>query len=689
MTSLALIQPPKRGDDGHIDAKELVRRRLRTQIRPAPPMPPSQWAAENLIVPDGTRAGDAWSAEETPYIVEPLDLIGPDSPVNEIAVMKSAQTGFTTMLIAAVGHSIDRDPCRMMVIQPTDAALSDFNRDKLQPAIDGTKALKDKVIPQTSRSSTGSTTYSKRYAGGSLTMAIASSAADLRSKTIKKLFRDEIDEYPDDLDGQGDPLALSDGRLFAFLTQGDWKKVDISTPTIKGSSKIEQRYEEGDKRQWRVPCPHCDGEFSFEFGANFRHNPVYPFDAHYVAPCCGSIIHAHDKRSMVRKGRWVATDPRPGAFPSYHFDTLSSPFVPWDIIAAESIKSGDDPQKLKTFHNIWLGLPYEIRGDAPDYVRLMERREEGLKRGHIPPRGLVLVAAADVQMRGIWVEVIAIAPTRETWVVEQLYLDGSTEAPNSESFEQLEKRILNREWPDAFGRTRKIDALGVDSGYRSHVVYTWTRANQRLHPNNGRDVVLALKGVDGWGRPPIGTASLVDIDLDGKRVRRGARVWPVGTWPLKGSFYEDLRKEGLKSGRHADPEGYCHFPDWLDETYFRQITSEYLAEETFKGRSRKFWKLSSSERDNHLLDCRVYNLALAEHLGLWANTEDDWKGLAKERGLPEDQALELFRPRSAHAAVEDAGEESDGSSSSPAEILKQETLAQRYERLAKANMERF
>jgi phage terminase large subunit GpA-like protein len=357
----------------------------------------------------------------------------------------------------------------------------------------------------------------------------------------------------------------------------------------------------------------------------------------------GSIIEAHEKRGLVREGRWVPTEPRPGAFPSYHFDTLSSPFVPWDKVAEASVKAGDNPERLQAFYNIWLGLPYEITGDAPDHVRLMERREEGLKRGHIPARGLVLLAAADVQMRGIWVEVIAVAPTRESWVVEQLYLDGTTESPDSEPFEQLKKQVLDREWPDAFGGTRKIDALAVDSGYRSHVVYAWTRANRRANPDmGGRSMVLAVDGRDGWGKSAIGTVSLVDIDLDGKKVRKGARLYPVYTWSIKAAFYEDLRKEGVKAGKKADPEGYCHFPDWLDETYFRQITSEYLDNETVKGKRKSVWRLRSSDRDNHLLDCRVYNLGLAEYLGLQKMSSDEWAMLARERGAPGGEEPSLF-----------------------------------------------
>ncbi len=616
-----------------LSANAIVAGEWAKRIAPPPRDLPSQWATANLVVPDGPSAGDKWNPETTPYIIEPLDMLGPESPVNEVAVMKSAQTGFTTLMIAAIGHSIDRDPCRIMLVQPTDSALSEFNRDKLAPAIEGTKPLKAKVAEQTSRQSTGSTTYSKRFPGGSLTMGIASSAADLRSKTIKKLFRDEIDEYPDDLDGQGDPLAMSDARLTTFLASGAWKKLDVSTPTIMGASKIEKRFMAGDQRRWRVPCPKCEAEFTFQFGPNFIYRKEWPFEAHYIAPCCGVIIHGAEKNDLVRKGRWVATEPRPGAFPSYHFDTLSSPFVPWDDLARFAIDAlGAGETAQKSVHNHRLGRPYEIKGDAPDHIRLMERREEGLLRGHIPRDGVMLVAAADVQMRGIWVEIVAYSPNRESWVVDALYLDGSTEAPDGEAFRQLEE-VLERRYPDAFGNTRGLDALGVDSGYRAHVVYSWTRAHQKIHPDTGRESVLALKGIDGWGKPAIGTPSLVDIDLDGRKVKKGARIWSIGTWPLKAAFYADVRKEGIKSGAKEDPEGYCHFPTWLDENYFRQITAEWLTDEKIRGKISRVWTLRSSERDNHFLDCRVYNMALAEHLGLSQLTDAEWKAIAKSRGI--------------------------------------------------------
>lgn len=50
------------------------------------------------------------------------------------------------------------------------------------------------------------------------------------------------------------------------------------------------------------------------------------------------------------------------------------------------------------------------------------------------------------------------------------------------------------------------------------------------------------------------------------------------------------------------------------------------------------WKLTPGMRDNHFLDRRVYNKALAEHLGLSNFTDEQWKGFARDRGPPEGAA---------------------------------------------------
>lgn len=605
-------------------------------VEPPDSILPSQWLPKNFTLPDGEQAGDLIDLTETPHLIEPLDAMGPDAPDNEVAVMKSAQSAFTVgVLLGSVAHSIDCDACDMMVVQPTDGALTDFISKKLNRVLEADGPLKKKVASQTSRSGKASTTYEKKYGNYSLTLAIANSAADLRSKTVKKAYCDEVDEYPDDLNDQGDPIGMIEARQTQFLVAGTWKRLYISTPTLKGGSRIEQLYEAGDQRRWHVKCPHCSDRFVFEFDRkHFQFNDTYPYEARYFPPCCGGAIEGWQKKAVYKTGIWIATAPGPGKYKSYHFDALSSPFVPWDEIAKKFIRAGDDPAKLKTFYNLDLGLPYELKTDTPDHTRLMERRED-LVRRQIPPWGLILTAAADVQMRGIYYEIVAHGPDKQTWVVDADFLLGDTDDPERGAFAELTK-VYEREYPDAFGGKRRVDAFGVDSGYRSNIVYTWCR---------NRVGAMALKGVDGWSKPAIGSPTLQDIDFAGRKIKKGATLWNVGTWPLKASFYSNLRKEGLKAGAEADPPGYCHFGTWLDEVYFRQITAEYLAEDKVRGRTIRKWKEKFGE-ENHWLDCRIYNYALADYLGMSRMTPDDWAVLAKERGVTDEARLpDLLAPR--------------------------------------------
>jgi phage terminase large subunit GpA-like protein len=631
-------------------------------IAPPKKVLPAEWASENLIVPDGPRANEKWDARLTPYVVEPLNNTGPDAAVNKEAIRKSAQTGFTVMAIAIVGSTIDTDPAGgILLVQPTDGALADFIADKLNPAIDQSVALKAKVKPQVSRSGEGSTTYLKRYPGGSMALAIANSTADLRSKTKRKIIKDEASEYPADLDGQGSPHAMIEARYESFLATGDWKEVNISTPTVKGVCYIDEQFNAGDQRYWHIDCPGCGSPFAFRFGANFKFNAEYPYQAHYVAPCCGTVIEAHEKNALVRSGSkgaavceyleslgmrngWIATAPAPGKFPSYHIDAMSSPFVPWDKIAERWIAAQSDPAKLKAFYNLTLGEAYEIKGDAPDHVRLMERRED-YPKGRIPPRGLMLTAAADVQMNGIYVEVVAWAPNRESWVVYTDMLDGDTTNANAGAFLKLGE-LYDREWPDSYGGKRKVDGFAVDSGFRSHVVYYWCSM---------RHLAYAVDGRDGWHLPAIGTPSVKDIAIDGRKLGY-SKLWPVGTWSLKGHWYEDLRREGKAAGHEADPPGYCHFGTFLDEIYFKQVTAEYLAEIKSRGRMTKGWRPRGNQ-ENHFLDCRVYNMAVADHLGLSRMTEAEWKILARDRA-PTIKQGDLFAPAPLAAQIASPSTES-------------------------------
>lgn len=616
----------------HPSALALVAGALASILQPPYVTSPSAWAQKHLVVADGPRAGSRWDPSLTPLLVPVLDALAPGSPWNKVALRKSAQVGATGIGIAWMGAIIAMAPARAMVIFPTVTTVMDYNREKLTPTIQASPALRQRVREQNSRSARGSTALNKVFTGGSIVLTGANSSADLRSKTVKYQHRDEVDEWPLDLEGQGDPEVLADARFIAFHATGDYLAFISSTPTIKGRSRIDDAYEAGDQRNWYVKCPHCDHEQKMVFGgADVAHGLKFdrhpPYNAHYV--CCsgnGCVIDHTQKAAMIRGGRFVAENPQ-GLYPSFHVDALTSLLTTWDKIAEAFLAAKDNPSKLKAFVNTWLGQSWEERGEAPEWKLLLMRRET-YPRGVLPVGALMLTLAVDVQGNGLFYEVVGWGADRQSWSLDVGFLEGDTADPEGAVWAEL-TRLSERRYPDAYGNSWPVDQIGVDAGFNTEAVKNWVR---------GRPKAKALKGMPGWYLPPLGTPAKVDVTFRGKKRKRGALIWPVGTWSLKAEFYALLRKEPPTDGAEAYPSGFVHMADHNDERYCRQVVAETLKERESRGRIVKEWVATG---DNHFHDCRIYNMALMIHLaGNW--TDDQWRQLAQQRGVKPVSQRELF-----------------------------------------------
>ncbi len=403
--------------------------------------------------------------------------------------------------------------------------------------------------------------------------------------------------------------------------------------------------------------------------SRFRFNRTPPYEPRYDMQCCGVEKTERQMRRIIARAEidgagWIAQNP--GApFRSYHFDDLTSPFETFDNIAALAIDADGDPAKEASFQQRTLALPYEPKGEAGDHALLMARRE-GYARGVIPAKGLVLTGFADVQHSGIWVMVMAWGFDKQAWVVEAKFLPGDTTDHRTGAFALLHEQIYARKWPDQWGRAWQLDALGIDSGDnndgRAHQVYAFART---------RHGVFATRGVGGWTAPAIGTPTKKQVVLAGNRAG-SIDVWPVGTWSLKSTWYSNLEKVSFKDGRPLDLPGAIHFGgDWLDEEFFLQITSEYLETKRVNGRPHQEWK-PIGKRANHLLDCAVGNLAMADAAHVSARTPDQWAARARERQLPDDLAQpSLFAP----AVVPDARSESGEAKWIPDEVKADDWVA--------------
>jgi phage terminase large subunit GpA-like protein len=628
----------------HPGAARLVAANLADIIRPLPPIRVSDWAAQNVVLVDGPRAGQLWSPEGAPYLVDILDCLSEDHPCNLVTVRKSQQTGASIAALAWVLYCAAREPANMLYALPGIDALRDLNSGKLQPLIDAAQRRTGQrlVLPQLSRSGAGSTSYEKVFArGGRIWLANANSVMDLSSKTIKKGVKDEVSKWAP-IPGAQDPEDLFFGRFTAFRASGDWKILEISTPEFDtgdalgeaaGHCRVDRSFKRSDQRYWHIACPECRA-VQYQRIEQFIIDERSPHKSRYCCEGCGHEIGESERRLALRPengAAWVATKPGPDRHPGFHIDGFASLMMSYEAIAEEALKAKASEIADKGFHNLVLGLPFAFRGDAPAHTMLMERREEGMARGHVPAEALLVTAYADVQMRGVWLEIVGWGADRRSWLIDAMHLPGETDRPDAPVFQRLAEMTLSRRLPDAFGGERRIDALGVDTGYRQHIVAEWVRQNQGVHPETGLELIYAMKGEDGWGKPPVGMPKLIDINLDGRRIAQGCRQWMVGTWPLKAQVYSFLRKTRAASDFGDIPPGYCHFPAWADEEYFQQLTAEALVDTTTRGvATGKRW--TPIRRDNHFLDCRAGNLALFEHLTARASAAD-WEALRMLRGV--------------------------------------------------------
>jgi phage terminase large subunit GpA-like protein len=195
------------------------------------------------------------------------------------------------------------------------------------------------------------------------------------SMPIRYLFADEIDEYPGDVDGQGDPISLAEKRL-AGPTWSRRKELLVSTPTIKGLSAIEREFLKSDQRRYFVPCPEC-GHYDWIRWENIRWTPEEPETAALVCVECGVRIEERHKRTMLPAGEWRATAEGDGETIGFHISSLYSPlgWFPWSAAVEEFLAAKGEPMKLKTWVNTVLGETWEERRDSVDATALLERRE--------------------------------------------------------------------------------------------------------------------------------------------------------------------------------------------------------------------------------------------------------------------------------------------------------------------------
>lgn len=618
----------------------------REGIAPPLALTVSEWADRyrKLSRKNSSEPGQ-WRTDRTPYLREPMDCLGPYSPVEEVVLMFGTQLGKTEMGNCWIGYTIHVDPAPMMVVQPTQKVAKRWTKQRFKPMRDEMPELRALIAEPRSRDA-GNTADLKEFPGGILIIAGANSASDLRSTPVAKLYLDEIDNYPQDVDGEGDPVELAEARTTNFPRR---KVLKTSSPTTRGFSRIEAAYLASDQCYYHVPCPHCGERQPLEWaglrweGVTWRESePEQPAEAEgsgelerldvdvarawYVCRHCGAEIEEGEKTWMLERGLWVPRFPgrRGGRVRGFHLNSLYSPigWKSWAFCAAFYLKAkrlaeaGDD-SKLKVFTNTILAETYEERGARIDHA-LLAARAEAYALGTVPAGGLIVSASVDVQGNRLEACAEAWGEGEECWLVDYRIFWG--DPGQGAVWDELDQ-WLRSPLKHASGADIPIRACAIDSGgHHTQQVYSFCRSRAARYVGGALQYVFAVKGASQPGKPILGRPADVDIDHRGQKIKRGAQLWPVGSDTAKGVIYSRLRIE-------MPGPGYQHFPrEGLPPDYYEQLTAERLITRYHRGRPRLEWVLPAGCR-NEALDLKVYSLAAAHRLGVPRLRPHEWARL--------------------------------------------------------------
>lgn len=579
---------------------------LRQRLAPPPDLLISEWAEQNIVLPKGASARPGpWSTES--FQREMMDVIR-DPHVREVIIKTCAQIGKSSVLNNVVGYFIDCRPCSIMMVQPTDLTAKNYSKKRIRPLIGHCAALKRKVreVRDAGGRRLGSTTLLKEFDGGFLKIAGANSSAGLRSDPVKVLLLDEVDGYPSDVDGEGDPVVIATRRTDAFP---DAIIVKVSTPgKPRGLSTIENGFNGSDQRRFFVPCPFCQhmqplvwrddkGLHRLVWDRDQDGKPI-PATVRYLCEACNAPIDEKHKSRMLAGGRWIAAHPgRP--IVGFHINALYSPWrMVWPDLALEWTNAQGDSEKLKAFINLRLAETFEELGDAVEAHELEKRKEKQETEEATLPKGVcVLVAAADVQDNRIESHILGFGPGEESWLLayERFYFDPSLNAEADSVMDhawlELDDFLL-RQWNHPSGLKMAPAIALVDSGAHSNSVYNFVMPRQ-----HARRRVYACKGMESLTRPGLAQ--------EGATKRARVRLWLVNTTAAKDQIFSRLKV--AKPGPR-----YMHFPDWTPEEYFRQLTAEKkIVVRNKRTRTTKHVYVKTYDR-NEALDMTAY-----AHAGLF------------------------------------------------------------------------
>lgn len=526
----------------------------------------SKWAdSYRILAGDHAAEVGRWNTSRAEYQRGPMDAISEEG-IHTVVLMWAGQTGKTELINNFIGYFLHIQPSSILFVLPNMDLASSVSKDRIVPFIKSQPILRKRMLPRQE-------ILNLRFKGGLLTLVGAGSATSLASRPSRVLLCDEVDRFVPDIAGEGDPSDLAIKRTSAF-----WNRVIVlaSTPSIKGSSRIENSYLSSDQRKYHIPCFYCDHYQELRW-ANVVWENDDPSTAKYCCENCGVLLINTEIKNNIIKGKWVILKPenKKNGVAGFHLNELYSPFKSLQEIVAKFLEVKNNPLRLKTFINTSLAETWEDEGSEIEDGELYARREGYMV---IPMNGVMITCGVDVQQDRIEGEVVAWGIGHESWSLEYFIILGDPQ--RKEIWNELDQR-LRKKYKHETGIRLKIHCTFIDSRYKFDQVFNFCRPrfDRRIYPIMGQKTLPTI----------VSTPK-----VQNEKVR-----FYVGTDAAKIEIF------GMTKINVVGP-GYMHFPKSYGDEYFKSLTGEKIVTKYIKGfPKQEFIKF----RRNEALDCRVYALA--------------------------------------------------------------------------------
>jgi phage terminase large subunit GpA-like protein len=566
-----------------------------------------------------------------------MDAMSPYSPVQFLVVLKPRKVGMSTIIENCVAYYISEVPAEQLYTTANEKLAKDWSDKKLPPLIDsmGIRHLITASMSNAKSRRTGDTTERKEYPGGSLDVMSSQSKQAQRALDKRCLWIDEVDGL--------DPLTATGEGLWTEILFGhtaSWnarKKIALfSSPSTLEASLIWKYYLEGDCRVFKIPCPFCGEHIPLEMPEEEKTCGLKPvtkggklIEAVYLCPACGEPIENGHKEIFYSAEPYALKNrkkkPRPAFWepartiddPTYRSYSLNALYSPLgmvtftDVYKAKAKAEDGGPDAMRSYVNIYAGLPYRDEGSRPKLAAVLALR--GRYHQWTVPGGVIfLTAGIDVQ-RGskkdernpprIEVTVLGTGKGYRGWLIgHRVFLGETTDSFGGawqEFYEWLKKTNFVFARADGYPFDPKL--IFIDAGDAADDRTTEIcRFCSRLPPGSA----FPIKG---FSNLKVRKKEKNDLPGGNKRFRP-SNMGPNDEimFELNTNHYKSQLYMALNTPRRAEePQkpGFIDFPMEMSEEYFQQLTgAEKLVDGTFRDARNRV----------EALDCMVYSLASAD-----------------------------------------------------------------------------